>query len=105
MWRFTASLTRWASSINRGTLPPGSRPPGRSEVVRRALSGVEFGCGASGVLHLDVELDLLDRPVRTLLWLSIDVADLDAVGRALDGTPKRHTWQLPPAPPTSSPPC
>ena len=35
-----ASLTRWASSINQVHTAAGHAPPGRSEVVRRALSGV-----------------------------------------------------------------
>ena len=40
-WRFTpATLTRWVSSINQFHTAAGLPPPGRSEVVRRALSGV-----------------------------------------------------------------
>ena len=35
-----ATLTRWASSINQIHTAAGSDPPGRSEVVRRALAGV-----------------------------------------------------------------
>ena len=36
----SASLTRWASSINQIHTPGGFPAPGRSEVVRRALAGV-----------------------------------------------------------------
>lgn len=40
-WRYTpATLTRWVSSINQFHTAAGLLPPGRSEVVRRALSGV-----------------------------------------------------------------
>jgi len=51
--------------------------------VRRRL----YTLRAGGVLHLDVDVDLglLELPVRTMLWLSVNVADLDAVGRALAG--------------------
>lgn len=51
--------------------------------VRRRLSTVRAG----GVLHLDVDVDLglLELPVRTMLWLSVAVGNLDAVARALAG--------------------
>ena len=40
-WRYTpATLTRWVSSINQFHTAAGHDAPGRSEVVRRALSGV-----------------------------------------------------------------
>ena len=40
-WRYTpATLTRWVSSINQFHTAAGLDAPGRSEVVRRALSGV-----------------------------------------------------------------
>jgi site-specific recombinase XerD len=40
-WRYSpASLTRWVSSINQFHTAAGLPAPGRSEVVRRALSGV-----------------------------------------------------------------
>lgn len=40
-WRYRAStLTRWASSINQFHTAAGLPPPGRSEVVRRALAGI-----------------------------------------------------------------
>ena len=40
-WRYSpATLTRWASSINQFHTAAGFAAPGRSEVVRRALSGV-----------------------------------------------------------------
>ena len=40
-WRYTpATLTRWVSSINQFHTAAGYDAPGRSEVVRRALSGI-----------------------------------------------------------------
>jgi len=40
-WRYSpATLTRWASSINQFHTAAGLAAPGRSEVVRRALSGI-----------------------------------------------------------------
>lgn len=40
-WRYRAStLTRWASSINQFHTAAGLDPPGRAEVVRRALAGI-----------------------------------------------------------------
>ena len=40
-WRYApASLTRWVSSINQFHTAAGLQAPGRSEVVRRALSGI-----------------------------------------------------------------
>ncbi|HEY4991568.1 MAG TPA: hypothetical protein VII33_05730, partial [Nakamurella sp.] len=40
-WRYTpATLSRWVSSINQFHTAAGLDPPGRSEIVRRALSGV-----------------------------------------------------------------
>ena len=40
-WRYTpATLTRWVSSINQVHTAAGLDAPGRSEVVRRALSGI-----------------------------------------------------------------
>ncbi|MDQ2738282.1 MAG: integrase, partial [Actinomycetota bacterium] len=40
-WRYgPATLTRWASSINQFHTAAGLAAPGRSEVVRRALSGI-----------------------------------------------------------------
>jgi site-specific recombinase XerD len=40
-WRYTpATLSRWVSSINQFHTAAGLPPPGKSEVVRRALSGV-----------------------------------------------------------------
>ena len=40
-WRYTpATLTRWVSSINQFHTAAGHDAPGRSEVVRRALSGI-----------------------------------------------------------------
>ena len=40
-WAYApASLTRWVSSINQFHTAAGLDPPGRSEVVRRALSGI-----------------------------------------------------------------
>ena len=45
-WRYTpATLSRWVSSINQFHTAAGLDPPGRSEIVRRALSG----CGGSGL--------------------------------------------------------
>ena len=38
-----ATLTRWSSSINQVHTAAGFTPPGRSELVRRALSGVRRG--------------------------------------------------------------
>ena len=40
-WRYApATLTRWVASINQVHTAAGLDPPGRSEVVRRALSGI-----------------------------------------------------------------
>jgi len=40
-WRYApATLTRWVASINQVHTPAGLDAPGRSEVVRRALSGI-----------------------------------------------------------------
>ncbi len=40
-WRYSpATLTRWTSSINQFHTAAGLAAPGRSEVVRRALSGI-----------------------------------------------------------------
>jgi hypothetical protein len=40
-WRYTpATLTRWVSSINQFHTAAGLDPPGRAEVVRRALAGI-----------------------------------------------------------------
>jgi DNA-binding Lrp family transcriptional regulator len=45
---------------------------------------------SSGVLRLDVDVDLdvFERPVRTLLWLTVDAADLLAAGAALGAHPE-----------------
>lgn len=49
--------------------------------VRRRLHDLRAG----GVLHLDVDVDLgmFELAVRTMLWLTVAPADLDAAGRAL----------------------
>src|SRR5664280_1707247 len=40
-WRYApATLTRWVASINQVHTAAGLDPPGRSEIVRRALSGI-----------------------------------------------------------------
>src|SRR5664279_5305543 len=39
-WRYAPALTRWVASINQVHTAAGLDPPGRSEVVRRALSGI-----------------------------------------------------------------
>lgn len=51
--------------------------------VRRRLHTLRAG----GVLHLDVDVDLtlLELPMRTMLWLTVTPAELSAVGQALAG--------------------
>ena len=40
-WRYApATLTRWVASINQVHTAAGLDPPGRNEIVRRALSGI-----------------------------------------------------------------
>lgn len=95
----------------RAHLPePGGSPTSLSSVDRQLLASlsrdgrapVEELCGAAGVsagtarrrvhelrvggvLHVDVDVDLalFDRPVRSLVWLTVAAGALDAVGGAL----------------------
>lgn len=54
--------------------------------VRRRLHDLR----ADGTLFFDVDFDhgMLDARARTMLWLTVAPADLDAVGRALAGHPE-----------------
>ena len=72
-WRYTpATLYRWVSSINQFHTAAGLDPPGRSEIVRRALSGVRR-IRATPPLRRS---PLLLADIRTLM--------LDLAGRAAD---------------------
>lgn len=63
-WRYTpATLTRWVSSINQFHTAAGHDAPGRSEVVRRALSGVRRIRATPPVRRSPLLLD----DVRTLM--------------------------------------
>ena len=63
-WRYTpATLTRWVSSINQFHTAAGLDAPGRSEVVRRALSGVRRIRATPPVRRAPLLLD----DIRTLL--------------------------------------
>ena len=70
-WRYTpATLTRWVSSINQFHTAAGHDAPGRSEVVRRALSGVRRIRATPPVRRSP----LLLNDVRTLMVHLSDVA-------------------------------
>jgi DNA-binding Lrp family transcriptional regulator len=57
-----------------------------ASTVRRRLSDLRAG----GMLFFDVDFDhgMLDARARTMLWLTVAPAELDAVGRALAGHPE-----------------
>jgi integrase len=63
-WRYApASLTRWVSSINQFHTAAGLDAPGRSEVVRRALSGIRRIRATPPVRRAPLLLD----DIRTLI--------------------------------------
>jgi integrase len=67
-WRYApATLTRWVASINQVHTAAGLDPPGRSEVVRRALSGIR----RIRATPQNRRAPLLLADIRTLM-LSID---------------------------------
>jgi len=68
-WAQLAAVTGWSET----------RVARRVEALRGA-----------GVLYFDLEIavELLDRPVEALLWLSVEPADLDRVGEALARAPE-----------------
>ena len=85
-WRYTpATLTRWVSSINQFHTAAGLDAPGRSEVVRRALSGVRRIRATPPVRRSPLLLD----DIRTLLLHLSDVGR--ASGRP--GWPPGGTWR------------
>ncbi|GLZ45337.1 AsnC family transcriptional regulator [Actinomycetospora sp. NBRC 106375] len=57
-----------------------------ASTVRRRLHDLR----GSGLLYLDVDVDpeVMDLPLRTMLWLAVAPADLDAAGRALAAHPE-----------------
>ncbi len=57
-----------------------------ASTVRRRLHDLR----GSGLLYLDVDVtpDVTDLPMRTMLWLTVAPADLDAAGRALAAHPE-----------------
>jgi len=73
-WRYTpATLSRWVSSINQFHTAAGLPPPGGSEVVRRALSGVRRIRAIPPVRRSPLLLDdlrtlLLDLSTRVTEW-------------------------------------
>jgi site-specific recombinase XerD len=73
-WRYTpATLSRWVSSINQFHTAAGLPPPGGSEVVRRALSGVRRIRAIPPVRRSPLLLDdlrtlLLDLSSRVTEW-------------------------------------
>ncbi len=78
-----ASLTRWASSINQIHTAAGFDPPGRSEVVRRALAGVRRTRKTapkrrSPLLLADVRLLLAELGPQYYVWPAAMAAHRDA---------------------------
>ena len=83
-WRYTpATLTRWVSSINQFHAAAGVEPPGRSEVVRRAVLGVRRIRATPPVRRAPLLLDdvrnlLLDLSTRVSEWPAGVAARRDA---------------------------
>jgi len=79
----TATLTRWSSSINQIHTAAGFDPPGRSEVVRRALAGVRRTRKTAPkrrcpLLLADVRLLLSELTPQFLVWPAAMAAHRDA---------------------------
>ena len=86
-WRYTpATLTRWVSSINQFHTAAGLDAPGRSEVVRRALSGVRRIRATPPVRRSPLLLERHPHPA------DVDLSD-SAAGVAGGGGAPGGTWR------------
>ena len=85
-WRYApATLTRWVASINQVHTAAGLDPPGRNEIVRRALSGIR----RIRATPQNRRAPLLLADIRTLMTL--DRRHGRAAGRR--GWPRGGTWR------------